>query len=181
MSANPLLTLRQALKSNPASAVTFLDDEGNALTDNMSNCRFVQIGQLYFLKDASTSFKSKRGSGPPYSVESVAFLFKLPYLKDLPYTEYLQLAKKASAAPVSLVDKKELVAFIEGQNESSNCIDQALSLVPAAQDFESVRELSNVKTVEALPLGMLLEPASIVTRPIYTSTSLMQSSKVLPI
>ncbi len=50
-----------------------------------------------------TTFRSKRGEGPPYSLDAVWFMLQHA---DKKYTEYLAECRKYKFPSVSLIDKK---------------------------------------------------------------------------
>lgn len=174
---NPLLILRQEIKAKPQAPVAFLDEHGSELDDNMETCKFVRMDSMFFLKDSATCFKSKRGSGPYYTLDAVCFLFKNPAVKDMTFTEYLQLTRRSNIAAVSLVDKKDLLSYVEGQSESMPNLDLKAALVPFAQSFGEAISLVNVRTSDIPTQELFVEPAVVSTRPLRTSNTIFKSSK----
>lgn len=179
MASNPLLILRQELSVNPNSPVTFHGSSGEPL-DTIGDCAYIKIGPVIFKANAPTSFKSKRGTGPYYTIESVGFLFFRPEIRDLSYTEYIQMARKFGANPVSLVDKKDLVNYILGSEVSS--VDPNAGLVPAFSSFEEAANFV-VEDFEKIPVGtsLLLEPAIVTTKALQSRNSIFVSNKVLSV
>lgn len=173
--SNPLLVLRQQLKEQPESPFSFHDSQGIVLIDSLESLAFVKIGPKIFRKDCLTSFKSKRGSGPHYPLDAIAFLFSTPSMKEATYSEYIQAARKAVIGTVSVVDKKDLVAYVEGSSEESICLDPKAPLVPFAESFEEAAGLST-GIIEATGT-YFEEPVSFTTRSVATTQSLFKSSK----
>lgn len=177
MSAHPLLILRQEIKSNPSSPVSFHDQEGNVLTD-LLNCRFIKIGQLIFLKDCLTNFKSKRGAGPQYPFETIAFLFSSPEISQASYKDYVQTARNVSAGIISIVDKKELVNYIVNGDDTAAGADPNAPPCPSFHSFEEAREYKLEAEPFADSLKLTAEPLVITTRPLHSPESMFRSNKV---
>lgn len=178
--ADPLVALRQELQAGAPDPVAFYDAEGVGLEASFQEAKFVKIGGLIFPKDAPTAFKSKRGNGPHYTVEAVGFLFYKPQYKELAYTEYIQLARRAGVGIISLVDKKDLVAYVDSAAETP-CIDSSAAPVPCFASFEDANQ-QTASLAAAAPVDQLsfAEPAIISTRPLRSRASMFQSSKVPP-
>lgn len=76
-----------------------------------------------------TGFRSMRGRGEPYSLETVFFQYKH---HALPYNDYLRECHDASVPHVTLVDKKDLIAYLKGK--ISTCAGLAASSAQAGED-----------------------------------------------
>jgi hypothetical protein len=86
-------------------------------------------GKSLVERTAATAFKSKRGSGPAYPLD--ACLVCLWY-EGAGYKDYLQACRKtwSGVQAVSLVDRKDLLAYLTGKAESSAYLDTMAPLVP---------------------------------------------------
>lgn len=104
-------TLRAAILRGDALSV---DDTAVILPDG------TRLGR----KDP-TNFHSMRGRGDPYLLETVYFQFKH---HTLPYNNYVQECAKENVAHVTVVDKRDLVAYLKGE------ISECTGLVTTAAD-----------------------------------------------
>ncbi len=173
MSLNPLVVLR---KEAPLQRISFLDEHGN-VANNSESLKYIKIGDFLFLRSAETSLKSKRGSGTYYMLDAVAFFFSRPEIKDMPYTEYLQLARKSGYGTVSLVDKKDLISYVLDGVDDVNSIDPSH---PAVSVFSSIQEAENFVQMPDAKKDMNLivdEPLFVKTRPVVSRIDIFHSSK----
>jgi hypothetical protein len=177
MSAHPLLVLRQEIKTNPTSPLSFHNQDGSLSTD-LSNSRFIKIGSLIFSKDCPTNFKSKRGAGPFYSLEVIAFLFSSQEISQLSYTDYVQTARKVSVGVVSIVDRKDLSAYVLNGNDAAAGVDHSASPCPTFQSFEDASNYKEGAIASEDILKLSSEPHSFTTRPLHSLDHKFKSSKV---
>lgn len=61
---------------------------------------------------ALTAFHSMRGRGEPYALESIYFQFEY---RKLQYNDYVQACRKKGVAHVTMLDKKDLLAYLTGE------------------------------------------------------------------
>lgn len=87
-----------------------------------------------------TNFHSMRGRGDAYLLEAVYFQFKF---RNLPYNDYVQACRRERVAHVTLLDKKNLIAFLTGE------ITTCASIVTKASDPASKPEPVIVPPVAA--------------------------------
>lgn len=174
---NPLLVLRQELKAHPEAPLAFIDENGQELADDLESCKYVRIGTMFFLRDSATCFKSKRGSGPYYPLDAVSFLLKSPDVRELAYGEYMSLTRKSNVGSISLVDKKDLLSYVEDHKEDMSSVDPAAPLVPFASSFKEAKSLVHAVSTEIPTQDIFFEPAVVTTRPLRTTNSIFTSSK----
>jgi hypothetical protein len=89
----------------------------------------------------TTNFHSMRGRGPPYSLEAIYFQYKH---HQLPYNDYVAECNREQVPHVTLVDKKELIAYLKGDVADCAClvVDSAAAqaLPVAASDSTIIAE-----------------------------------------
>lgn len=107
---DPLLLLRKQLKKGD-EGIALHNQDGNVVGD-LSQCVYMKLGPYIFPRDQTTNFRSKRGSGDFYSLDAVWFC---QVKRDAPYGEYIQEARRMMVGAVSMVDKRELLAFLDGE------------------------------------------------------------------
>eukprot|EP00177_Eucheuma_denticulatum_P001031 GFKZ01001885.1.p1 GENE.GFKZ01001885.1~~GFKZ01001885.1.p1 ORF type:complete len:452 (-),score=58.82 GFKZ01001885.1:305-1660(-) len=61
---------------------------------------------------ALTDFHSMRGRGDPYALESIYFQFEY---RKLQYNDYVQACRQKGVAHVTMLDKKDLLAYLTGE------------------------------------------------------------------
>lgn len=84
-------------------------------------------------RTAPTVFHSMRGRGDAYLVESIYFQLKF---KDLHYNDYIQACRREGVAHVTVLDKKDLLAYLTGE------IDTCASIVSKPSDPSTPRARS---------------------------------------
>jgi hypothetical protein len=179
---DPLLVLRRALLADPNNPITFYNAQGDEVEIN--ECDFFKIQESYFSKSTTTNFKSKRG--PFYGLEAVVFMFHQPAIREMPYTEYLQVARKSGFPVISLVDRKELIAYVEASSDDVPSIDREQPLPPAFSSIQEALstdscdpEISDMQSISSHQQVPAYEPNTITTRMIHNRNTMFQSNKVL--
>ena len=122
MASDPLSLLRTFLLTK--KPIVLLDSQ-QTTTEDISRCSFLQFGSIAYAKNALTAYKSKRGTSEHYQLDSVYFL-ALNSSKQ--HTEYMQECKKLGLAPVSFVDRKDLLQYINGTVEICPFLDANMPL-----------------------------------------------------
>lgn len=180
---DPLLALRRAIQIDPNNPVHFYNGQGEEV--EIYESELFKIQEFYFSKDTMTNFKSKRGLGPFYGLEAVVFMFHQPAIREMPYTEYLQVARKGGVPVISLVDRKELISYVEASSDDVPYIDKNEPLPSAYSSIQEALSNDHMDTTmaEAQPLAThqqvpTNEPNTISTRTIHNRTTMFQSSKV---
>lgn len=184
MSVNPLLVLRKELLGNPSPFITFHDSQGDILFGSLESAKYVKIGSMIFTKDSPTAIKSKRGSGPNYTIDAVAYLFMTPEIRNMSFSEYLQSARKIGVSSVSLVDRKDIISYIEEAADSTAVIDATTPLANIFYSFEEAAKNQDVPQVTASdtlpsPASVFIEPLNVTTRPARTINDLIIGGKVI--
>eukprot|EP01104_Vermistella_antarctica_P013207 TRINITY_DN3965_c1_g1_i1.p1 TRINITY_DN3965_c1_g1~~TRINITY_DN3965_c1_g1_i1.p1 ORF type:complete len:568 (+),score=139.25 TRINITY_DN3965_c1_g1_i1:539-2242(+) len=88
------------------------------------------LGSYRFHKTTETNFRSKKGQGPPYTIEAVWFFLEN---SERVFREYLAECMRQHRPLVSLVDKKELLDYITGKTTTCKNLSTATdSLLPSA-------------------------------------------------
>ena len=143
---DPLKLIRVAYSVNDTdrNPFNYCTSSGEVLESLTDDCTHITVpsGQpstpfLIFPRGVLTNYRSKRGNGPHYPLDSICFLLER---KDDSYTNYLQDVRKIGMTIVSLPDKKELVEYLMMANEEG---------IYAAVDKEAV-----------LPVPLMLFPES---------------------
>ncbi len=148
MSGIDLLKLiRQALSFPSQSGEApfiYCTGSGEVLSELLPECTHIAIlsGQssplrYIYPRGCSTNFRSKRGQGPCYPLESVCFLLEH---RDAAYTDYLQEARRMTSAIVSLTDKKELIEFLTSPDADSSYIDTSAEFPVPLEHFPESAE-----------------------------------------
>lgn len=94
------------------------------------------FGEIRLPRSTETAFRSLKGQGPHYTLDACWFLLQH---EDTKFPEYLVECSKHRFPKVSLVDKKELIAYLTGRSSSSphiSIIAPALAL-PSAMPASS--------------------------------------------
>ncbi len=138
-----------------------------ALTDDCTHIT-VLSGQtasssLIFPRSVLTNYRSKRGNGPHYPLDSICFLLER---KDDSYTNYLQDVRKLGLTVVSLPDKKELVEYLMMTNEEGKyaAVDKdaelpmPLMLFPESPEALREQEQKATSTASVTVSSRKLEP-----------------------
>jgi RNA pol II accessory factor, Cdc73 family, C-terminal/Paf1 complex subunit CDC73 N-terminal len=76
-------------------------------------------GKARLDRKSTTNLHSMRGRGPPYSLEAIYFQFKH---HQLPYNDYVTECNREKVPHVTLVDKKELIAYLKGDVSECACL-----------------------------------------------------------
>jgi hypothetical protein len=76
-------------------------------------------GKTRLERKTTTNLHSMRGRGPPYSLEAIYFQFKH---HQLPYNDYVTECNREKVPHVTLVDKKELIAYLKGDVADCACL-----------------------------------------------------------
>lgn len=123
---DPLKLIRIAYsvnKDTDRNPFNYCKATGEVLATLTDDCTHITVptGQtasssssLIFPRSVLTNYRSKRGNGPHYPLDSICFLLER---KDDSYTNYLQDVRKLGLTVVSLPDKKELVEYLMMANE----------------------------------------------------------------
>lgn len=128
---DPLLLLRKYL---PLGSVTLHDTDGGAV-DELTSAAYIKLGAYIFGRDVATNFRSKRGAGDYYPLDAVYFMATRDAIG---YGEYMQEARRQGVMPVSLVDKKDLLAYVKedgGRPEECPFVDTSAPLPTARRSF----------------------------------------------
>lgn len=146
---DPLLALRHALQTNLSP--TFHAEDGSPCS--FDTCHYIRIPKppppsasdqvseegFIFERTCATNFLSKRGAGPPYTLNAICLLLDK---RDDSYTDYLQEARKAGVPLVSLVDKRDLVEYvIVSTSEECPFVDKSAELPEARSTFTDEKAL----------------------------------------
>ena len=95
----------------------------------------------------ATAFKSKRGTGAPYSLDSCLICL---WYESASYKDYLQACKKAGVQPVSFVERKDLLPYLTGKVESSAYLDSMAPLVPLLSKSSVVSKARRVTAADMI-------------------------------
>ncbi|CAL8463246.1 g2780 [Coccomyxa elongata] len=79
----------------------------------------IHFGDRYsFPKDVATAYKSQMGKGDFYPLNALVFFMK----NAKRASELIKLASEAGVRPVTFVDRKDLVAYLTGEKDTSDYI-----------------------------------------------------------
>lgn len=128
---DPLLVLRKCLKSG--EEISLHDNSGNAVKE-LSQSVFLKFSKLIYPRDIPTNFRSKRGAGDFYPLDAVWFMLQC---RESSFGEYMQEARRMGVMAVSLVDRKELLAYLEEDVRPEECpyVDTAAVLPMPRRTF----------------------------------------------
>lgn len=115
--SDPLTLLRSFII---AKKPVQLLNESHKPTEDITNYSFIQFGNVAYAKNVPTTFKSKRGTSDYYTLDAVYFL---SFHSSLQHTEYMQECRKFGVSPVSFVDRKDLLQYINGTVETCPFLD----------------------------------------------------------
>ena len=149
--SDPLLVLRDTFLQNVEQPlITYFDSYGNPI-DNLSTAAIVGLGtgNLLFGKTTETNFKSKRGTGPFYTLDAAIFLI---LHRDDSYSVYLQEARGQNIPVVSLVDKKEMIDYLSTPGAECPYVDLTAPLATIAV-FEDKTTTSPPPTAPSASIG----------------------------
>lgn len=140
----------------------FFDESGERV-ESIDRCFFVELlDSLVYPKVTAAPFKSKRGSGDNYTLESIVNCL---LNSSLSYTEYMQECRKLGCPAVSIVDRKDLIAYLTGEKGVCEFLDESsLPPVPFRSVAEAVRKqrmLAEPTDEQPVSVAMELEPVSI--------------------
>lgn len=128
----PLAELRRAIK---AGANIDMDEKHIIIDSN------TQLD-----KDAPTEFHSMRGRGRPYAL---ATLYLQYTHHDKPYTDYYNACNKAKTGHVLPVDKRDVVAYLRGEIDTSQNIEIPKSEASKSDSITArLTQLSNSAAAE---------------------------------
>uniref|UniRef100_A0A061SGD3 Paf1 complex component isoform 1 n=1 Tax=Tetraselmis sp. GSL018 TaxID=582737 RepID=A0A061SGD3_9CHLO len=107
---DPLQLLRDFTMRGELSSVTLSEKE-------------VDFGDRYsFARSAITGYKSQKGTGQNYTLETVLFFLKN---KNMQHTAYMKKARESKVSAVSFIDSQDLSNYLTGATDSSDYIDFA--------------------------------------------------------
>lgn len=140
-----LIRIAYSVRETDKNPFNYCTSSGEIMDSILPECTHITIpsGQpncpfLIFPRSVLTNYRSKRGTGPHYPLDSICFLLER---KDDSYTNYLQDVRKFGLTVVSLPDKKELVEYLMNSDIS-------------------VTEYAAVDSNAELPIPLLLFPDS---------------------
>lgn len=142
---DPLLLLRKYL---PTGGVTLHDTDGG-IVDELTSAAYIKLGPYILGRDVATNFRSKRGAGDYYPLDAVYFVATRDAVG---YGEYMQEARRQGVMPVSLVDKKDLLAYVKeegGRPEECPFVDTSAPLPVARRSFTGEEPAEEVVAEEA--------------------------------
>jgi parafibromin len=118
--------------------VTLYDNSGTEVSE-LSQCVYIKIFSFIFPRDVATNFRSKRGAGDFYALDAVWFMFTH---REGSYGEYMQEARKNGVGIVSLVDRKDLLAYLEEDLRPEECqyVDTSAPLPVPRRSFTNDEE-----------------------------------------
>ena len=134
---DPLLLLRRQVKqANPS--ISLHDNDGREVKD-LSQCVYMKVGNFILPRDQPTNFRSKRGAGDFYALDAVWFMH---CKRDSGYGEYMQEARRMGIGAVSLVDRKDLVRYLEEEVRPEDCpfVDTTAPLPAPRRSFAAGEE-----------------------------------------
>lgn len=96
-----------------------MEDDLSALRSAIGRGEHITVDDAHIIlgdsarlkRKAATNFRSMRGRGEPYSLETVYFQFKHHLL---PYNDYVKRCAQEKVPHVTVVDKKDLIAYLKG-------------------------------------------------------------------
>lgn len=129
---DPIILIRKYLSSPTAENEITLHDSKGTQVEDMDECVYLRFapGNIIFPRDTLTNFVSKRGGGEPYALDSIFFLVKhsisvnggdpniIGVMADHSYSEYMQASRLGSIPPISLVDRRDLIQYLEEEDQS---------------------------------------------------------------
>lgn len=111
-----LIRVANSLRDTDRNPFNYCSSSGEVLEALTEKCTHITIPSydpsrpfLIFPRSVSTNYRSKRGSGPHYPLDSICFLLER---KDDSYTTYLQDARRYGLTIVSLTDKRDLLEYL---------------------------------------------------------------------
>jgi hypothetical protein len=149
---DPLKLLRSAYQTRETdrNPFNYCSSSGEVLEKLEEACTHITVLTseascpfLIFPRSVSTNYRSKRGSGPYYPLDSVCFLLER---RDDSYTNYLQDARRFGVMIVSLPDKRDLLDYLTAGDakEEYAAVDTAAEIPTPLMLFpdsaEAVRE-----------------------------------------
>lgn len=152
---DPLGALRVVLLSEGGSLrITIHNQDGHEVGSEINKCVYIKLGDgLIYARDTLTNFRSKRGTGDFYPLDAVWFL--LTRHRESSYGEYMQEARKFGVTVVSLVDRKDLTAYMDDESATSPFVDLSAAPNPpmksfsamntSTTDFESIEPKETIK------------------------------------
>lgn len=171
---DPIILIRKYLSSPLEHSITLHDSKGS-IVDGIDDCVYLRFdGKYIFPRDTLTNFVSKRGGGDPYSLDSIFFLVQhsininggnpniIGMMADNSYSEYMQASRLSSIPPISLVDRRDLIQYLEDEDQTLTAetasinlslpsIDASLPLPVALRNFPSQEALEIDLNDEVLP------------------------------
>lgn len=161
---DPLLTLRKCLKAG--TPITLHDNAGTEVSD-LPQCVYIKLGNFIFSRDAASNFRSKRGAGDYYPLDAVWFMMGQ---RERSYGEYMQDARRNGVGVVSLVDRRDLISYLEEEQRPEECqfVDVTAPLPVPRRTFaedEASEEVWEGAGMEVEPTGKVVPPKSINSRP----------------
>eukprot|EP00873_Tetraselmis_striata_P038014 jgi/Tetstr1/458278/TSEL_044764.t1 len=119
---DPLKLLREYTMRGELSQVTQVEDQ-------------IDFGDRYtFPASSLTGYKSLKGDGEHYTLQTVLFFLKSP---DKVHSHYMRMAREAGHEVVSLIDAADMKAYLTGEKDSSEYID--ITMVGQAVPVPSAR------------------------------------------
>lgn len=112
---DPLLVLRRCLRNGEEIS---LHDNGGNVVNELSQSVFLKLAKLIYPRDVPTNFRSKRGAGDFYPLDAVWFMLQC---RESSFGEYMQEARRMGVMAVSLVDRKELLSYLEEDVRPEEC------------------------------------------------------------
>lgn len=169
---DPLLVLRQCLKQG--TAVTLHDNDGSPVSD-LSHCVFFRLGGLIYPRDTPTNYRSKRGTGDCYLLDAVWFMLER---REGSYGEYMQEARRLGVGVVSLVDRKDLIGYLEEDQRPDECpaIDTSLALPKPQRSFAPTAEQAAIEGAGEATGRLPHQPVSTQPLPDEPSLPLMMTA-----
>ncbi|PJF19898.1 hypothetical protein PSACC_00282 [Paramicrosporidium saccamoebae] len=161
---DPLLTLRKCLKTE--GSVTLHDHSGTQVGE-LPQCVYLKLGGYIFPRDAPTNFRSKRGAGDFYPLDAVWFMLER---REGSYSEYMQEARRNGVGVVSLVDRKDLVAYLEEEQRPEDCqfVDLTAPLPAPRRSFgddEAGEEVWEEPVTAVLTTAQTVSTSRVKSRP----------------
>jgi len=86
------------------------------------------FGEVRLPRATETAFRSLKGQGPPYTLDACWFLLQH---EDAKFPDYLVECSRRRFPKVSLVDKKDLLAYLSGRSTSAPLHLSSASLLAA--------------------------------------------------
>jgi hypothetical protein len=147
---DPLQLIRNAyrVRETDQNPFAYCTSNGSVLEALTRDCTHITVATsptscAIFPRAVATNYRSKRGAGPHYPLDSICFLLER---KDDSYTNYLQDVRRLGFTVVSLPDKRELVEYLTMANEDGQygAVDRTaelpLPLLLFPESLEALRE-----------------------------------------